>query len=297
MHRSKKARRDYDQHYRRVIVGVGGASGFIGRHLCAALRARGDEVVQTSMRDPKRAASDASRCDAFVNLAGETLAQRWNERVKNEIVKSRTALPKAFFEALATMQSTPRVYVSASAVGYYGTSETATFTETDPAGRDFLANVCVEWERVAVLGTQLGMRVACVRAGLVLSSDGGALAKLLPIFRAGTGGRAGSGRQWYSWIHIADAIGIYLFAIDRMGGAINAVAPNPVRNAEFSETLAHVLHRPGVVPAPAFAIKLALGEGATVVLDGQRVLPARAEAEGYAFRFTHLRDALENLLA
>lgn len=278
-------------------VGVGGASGFIGKHLCAALRARGDEVVETSMRDPRQAASKASPCDAFVNLSGETLAQRWNERVKTQILQSRTAAPQAFFEALSQLEQKPKVYVSASAIGYYGTSETATFTEADPPGHDFLAHVCVEWERVAQSGKALGMRVACVRAGLVLSADGGAMRRLLPLFKAGTGGKAGSGRQWYSWIHIDDVVGIYLLALDKLEGAVNATAPTPVRNSGFAETLAQVLHRPAVLPAPAFMLKLALGEGAVLVLDGQRVLPARAQAEGYAFKFPELGEALANLLA
>ena len=277
-------------------VGVSGASGFIGKHLCAALRARGDVVLEATLRNPQQAAAIASQCDAFVNLSGETLAQRWNERVKTEILLSRTSAPKQFFEALSKLESKPNVYVSASAIGYYGTSEVATFTESDPAGNDFLAGVCVEWERVAQTAKTLGMRAACVRAGLVLSVDGGALQRLLPLFKAGTGGRVGTGRQWYSWIHIDDAVGIYLLALDRLDGAINATAPNPVRNAEFVDTLAHTLHRPSALPAPPFMIKLALGEGATLVLDGQRVLPARARAEGYTFKFPTLGAALADLL-
>lgn len=277
-------------------VCVSGASGFIGTHLCAALRSRGDDVVETSMRDPSEAARAASACDAFVNLSGETLAQRWNDRVKREILQSRTAAPATFFETLAALDRKPAVYVSASAVGYYGTSETATFTETDPAGSDFLAHVCEQWERVAGTARTLGMRVACVRAGLVLSANGGALARLLPIFKAGTGGRVGSGRQWYSWVHIDDVVGIFLLALDRIDGAVNATAPNPVRNAEFVEAMARVLHRPCALPAPAFMIKLALGEGAALVLDGQRVLPARAQSEGYSFAFPELEAALADLL-
>jgi uncharacterized protein (TIGR01777 family) len=281
----------------RMRVGVAGASGFIGRHLCAALRARGDEVMQTSMRDPRQAASIASECDAFVNLSGETLAQRWNERVKARILESRTALPAQFLEALAQFDRKPQVYVTASAVGYYGTSQTATFTESDPPGNDFLARVCIEWERVAQRAITLGMRVASVRAGLVLGTDGGALEKLLPLFKRGTGGRVGSGHQWYSWVHIADAIGIYLLALDRIDGAINATAPHPVQNMEFSQTLAQALHRPGLFPAPPFMLKMALGEGAVMVLEGQRVLPARAQQEGYAFKFAQLNAALDDLLA
>lgn len=280
-----------------MIVGVAGASGFIGRHLCAALRARGDEVLVTSLRDPRRAAEQASRCDAFVNLAGENLGQRWNQGVKREILRSRTELPAQFFDALSGAQTRPKIYVGASAVGYYGTSETATFTESDPPGNDFLARVCSEWERVAHRGEDLGMRVACVRSGLVLSRDGGVLAKLLPVFTTGMGGRAGSGKQWSSWIHIDDAIALYLLALDRISGAVNAVAPNPARNAEVARTLGRVLHRPASVAVPAFAVKLALAEGATLILDGQRVLPARAQAEGFIFAFPELEGALQNLLS
>lgn len=277
-------------------VCVSGASGFVGSYLSAALRARGDEVVAVSLRNPQEAAAKACGCDAFVNLSGETLAQRWSDRVKRAILESRTYAPQRFFEALAPAENKPKIYVSASAIGYYGTSEKATFTEDDPPGEDFLAHVCVEWERTAEHASHLGMRVACVRAGLILSASGGALAKLLPLFKAGTGGRAGSGRQWYSWIHIQDAIGIYLLAIDRIAGAINATAPSPVRNEEFSRTLAEALHRPSALPAPPFMMKLALGEGATLILDGQRVLPKRALSEGFAFQFPTLGAALADLL-
>lgn len=277
-------------------IGVSGASGFIGKHLCPVLRARGDEVLETSLRDPDGAAKIAADCDAFINLSGETLAQRWNDAVKRKILESRTSAPRRFFEALATFQRKPAVYISASAIGYYGTSESATFTESDPAGDDFLARVCVEWERIARTGADLGMRVACVRAGLVLSADGGALAKLLPIFRTGAGGRVGTGRQWYSWIHVDDAVGIYLLALDRISGALNATAPNPVRNADFAQTIGRVLQMPSALPAPAFMLKIALGEGAGIVLDGQRVLPARAQSEGYQFKFAQLDAALEDLL-
>lgn len=143
----------------------------------------------------------------------------------------------------------------------------------------------------------LGMRVGIVRGGLILGKDGGALAKLLPLFKAGTGGRVGSGKQWYSWIHVDDAMGIFLLALDRISGPVNATAPNPVTNQEFTEILAQVLHRPAALPAPAFMLKLALGEGATLVLDGQRVLPQRAQSEGYTFRYPTLQLALTNLLA
>ena len=248
------------------------------------------------MRDPQAAARDAAGCHVVVNLAGETLAQRWNSAVKKRILESRTTAPSEFFDALASVDQKPNAYVSASAIGIYGTSESETFTENSPPGRDFLADVCKQWESVAQRGREYGLRVACVRCGLVLGSDGGALAKLLPIFKAGTGGRAGSGKQWYSWIHIDDAIGIYLRAIDGLDGAVNATAPNPVRNQKFTEVLARALHKPAALPAPPFMLKLALGEGAVLVLEGQRVLPERAIGAGYSFSFPVLESALENIV-
>jgi uncharacterized protein len=277
-------------------VAVLGASGFIGKRLCAALRSRGESVVPASLRDPDAAAQSVAGCDAIVNLAGESLAQRWNANVKRRIMESRSALPAEFFDRLAAIDPKPKTYVSASAIGYYGTSETATFTEESPPGDDFLAQVCLAWERTAQRATAFGMRVAIVRCGLVLGTDGGALPKLLPLFKAGTGGRAGSGRQWYSWIHIDDAVGIYMLALDRVEGALNATAPKPVRNDEFTNVLAAVLHRPAALPAPALMLKMALGEGATLILEGQRVLPERAQREGYAFTNPTLDTALTNLL-
>jgi uncharacterized protein len=277
-------------------VAVLGASGFVGKHLCAALRSRGDEVLEVSLRDPRAAARTSADCDAAVNLAGEPLGQRWNADVKRRILESRTKLPAAFLDELATRESKLKTYVSASAVGYYGTSETQTFTEQSPPGNDFLAQVCMEWERVAQRAAQLGMRVACVRAGLVLGSDGGALARLLPIFKAGTGGRVGTGKQWYSWIHIDDAAGVYLLALDRLQGAINATSPNPAQNEAFTESLARRLHRPAALPVPPFMLKLMLGEGATIVLEGQRVLPQRAISENYGFKFPSLDAALADLV-
>jgi uncharacterized protein len=276
-------------------VALLGASGFVGRNLVAMLRGRGDEVIILSVRDPGAAAADAAACDAIVNVAGESIAQRWTPAVKARIRESRTELPRKFLARLALLSPRPAVYVSASAVGYYGSPGDAPLDESSPPGNDFLASVCVEWEQTARHAEALGMRLSCIRTGLVLG-NGGALAKMLPLFRAGLGGRYGSGRQWYSWIHIDDLCNCYALALDGTEGAINATAPNPVRNAEFAKTLARVLKRPAIFPVPAFALRLALGEGANVVLDGQRVLPKRLQQIGYRFAFAELETALGSLV-
>jgi hypothetical protein len=278
-------------------VTILGASGFIGKHLTAALTARGDRVTAASLRDPAAAAAASNGADVVVNLAGEPVAQRWSPEVKAKIRSSRVDAAVAYFAALESVARRPAAYVSASAVGYYGTSDTATFDETSPPGSDFLADVCTAWEAAADGAAALGMRVAKLRTGLVLGADGGALARLLPLFKLGLGGVVASGRQWYPWIHIDDQVGIYLHAIDGADGVLNATAPEPVRNADFTRALAAALHRPALFPAPAFAIGLVLGEGAVVVTEGQRVVPTRTLATGYAFRYAEIGAAFADIAA
>jgi uncharacterized protein (TIGR01777 family) len=258
---------------------------------------RGDETVAASLRDPQAAAEKLASCDAVVNLSGESLAQRWTATVKHNILYSRTELPRRFIEALASQPRQPSAYISASAVGFYGTSETETFTEGSAAGNDFLATVCVGWEREAMSAQKAGMRVAIVRTGVALGSDGGALAQMLPPFKLGAGGIIGDGKQWISWVHIDDLIGIYLLALDGVRGVLNATAPSPVQNAVFTHALGRAVHRPTVLPTPTFALRMILGEGADILLNGQRVLPARAQAEGYQFRFTDIDSAFANVVA
>ena len=277
-------------------IGVLGASGFIGRHLCTALRERGDSVITASLRDPGAAAGLLRGCDAVVNLAGESVAQRWTAQVKADIEQSRTDAVARLFDALARETALPARYISASACGYYGTSETVTFTETSLPGTDFLAIVCARWEEQAQRAHDLGMRVACIRTGLALGSDGGALQKMLPAFRLGAGGRIGDGKQWHSWIHIADVVGIYLMAIDGVDGVLNATAPNPVRNEEFTKALGAALHRPTFLSVPGAAIATIFGEGAYVFTEGQRVLPERTRMAGYTFAFTEIGPALAHLI-
>lgn len=277
-------------------VMIFGASGFVGKHLVPALRARGDEIRTASLRDPQAAADAARGCDAIVNLAGEAVAQRWTDETKRKILESRTLAPSALLERLKASSEPPRAYISASAVGYYGTSLTDTFTEESAPGSDFLADVCVQWESVARSAREIGMRVVCVRTGIALGSDGGALEKILPLFKTGAGGKIASGKQWFSWIHIDDLVGMYVFALEEIEGALNATAPNPVRNDEFTHALATAVHRPAFFPVPSFALKAMLGEGAAALTEGQRVLPARAAAAGFAFRFPTLQSALAEIV-
>ena len=277
-------------------VGLVGASGFIGKHLQAALNGRGDEVVTTSLREPQMAAEAVRTCEAVVNLAGEPVAQRWTRNVKERIRGSRVDGTRALLDALARGDTRPSAYISASAVGYYAPSEDATYTEVSAHGDDFLGEVCAAWERETERAAALDMRVAIVRTGIALGRDGGALVKMLPAFQLGFAGVLGTGKQWFSWVHIDDVTGIYCMALDGASGTFNATAPHPVTNAEFTKTLASVLHRPAFAKVPSFALRAMLGEGADMLLTGARVLPQRTLETGYMFRFTTLDDALRDLL-
>ncbi|HUA08473.1 MAG TPA: TIGR01777 family oxidoreductase [Candidatus Acidoferrales bacterium] len=263
-------------------IGVIGASGLIGRYLVASLCARGDRVVPASLRDPYQAALAVRDCDAVVNLAGEPILQRWTAKAKRRMWSSRVEGTAALNDALALQPRRPPTLVNASAIGVYGD--------------DFLSELCVAWERAAESASECGMRVAIVRFGIVLARDGGALATMLPAFRLGLGGPIGSGRQWMSWVHIADAIGILQMALDGARGVFDATAPAPVTNAEFTRALGAALHRPAFFTVPGFALRLLFGEGARVLTTGERVLPQQGLDAGYVFRFTNLEDALGDLL-
>jgi uncharacterized protein (TIGR01777 family) len=277
-------------------VTILGASGFIGQHLSAALRARGDDVVEASLRDPAAAAAASAGSDVVVNLAGAPVAVRWTAAAKAAMWSSRVDASRDYLDALARIDPRPQAYVGGSAVGYYGTSRTATFTESSPPGDDFLAKLCVAWEAQADRAAALGLRVAKLRTGLVLGRGGGVLGKLLPIFRLGAGGIIASGKQWNSWIHMDDEIGIALHAIDGVEGVLNATAPSPVTNADFTRALGHAVGRPTIVPVPGFAATLMLGEGAFVLTEGQRAVPERTLATGYVFRHPDLAEALRSLV-
>ena len=273
-------------------IAITGASGLMGTRLRERLAEAG-HAAQAIPRD-----GTPPTCDALVHLAGEPVSQRWTEAAKKRISDSRVEGTRRLVAALSTQSERPRVLVCASAVGYYGSRGDQILTEVSAPASDFLARVVVEWEEAAQQAESLGIRVVRLRFGMVLG-PGGALAKLLPLFRFGVGGKLGSGHQWMSWIHIDDAVNLILFVLNfaTIRGAVNATAPQPVTNEEFTERLAIALHRPAILPVPAFALKLALGEMSEMVLAGQRVLPTVAKSAGFRFQYPDLRAALENLLA
>jgi uncharacterized protein (TIGR01777 family) len=275
-------------------IAMTGASGFIGRALTARLQAAGHAVEPLRTRETVQ----APPCDAVVHLAGEPVAQRWTPEAKRRIRDSRVEGTRRLVESLARMSPPPAVLVSASAVGIYGSRGDETLTESSPPGSGFLAEVCVAWEREAQAAGALGIRVVNPRIGVVLGRGGGALERMLPIFRHGAGGHLGSGRQWMSWIHLDDLTALIEFALDNPGlrGPLNATAPHPLTNTEFTHTLGAALHRPAVLPVPAFALKLKFGEMASVLLDSQRAIPEALQAAGFQFRYPDLGPALASLL-
>jgi uncharacterized protein (TIGR01777 family) len=281
-----------------MIIAISGASGLIGTRL----RQRIAEAGHTALPIP-RAADDPElakilgSADALVHLAGESVAQRWTDAAKKRIHDSRVEGTRHLVSVLSGQSHRPRVLVCASAVGYYGSRDDLILTEASSPGSDFLARVVVDWEEAAQSAEALGIRVVRLRFGMVLA-QGGALAKLLPIFRMGAGGRLGSGHQWMAWIHIEDAVNLILFALNfaSIKGPVNATAPHPVTNDEFTSRLAIALHRPAILPAPAFALKLLLGEMSEMLLASQRVIPSVAKSAGFPFLYPDLHAALENLL-
>jgi uncharacterized protein (TIGR01777 family) len=297
-----------------VNITISGASGLIGRRLMKVLAAEGHDLhvlsrhagtnlpagVRLSAWDPVRGeppAESLSGADAVIHLAGEPVAQRWNPSVKQNISASRIDGTRNLVRALAKLAKRPQTLVCASAIGYYGSRGDEVLTEASEPGSDFLADVCVKWERAAREAEALGIRVVSVRTGIVLDARGGALARMLPPFRMGAGGKLASGRQWMSWIHIADLAALFRHALlNPLSGPVNGVAPNPVTNADFTGALAAAVHRPAMFPVPALALKLMFGEMAEVLLSSQRVLPKAAEAAGFRFQFNSLEAALAELL-
>lgn len=295
-------------------IAISGASGLIGRRLLKNLLAAGHSIetlsrhaganmpagVKVSVWDPlagEPPADSLRGADAVIHLAGAPVAQRWTDDVKRDIRESRVTGTRNLVKALEKLPERPQVLVSASATGYYGSRGDEVLTESSAPGKDFLAEVCQEWEREASAAEAFGMRVVMVRTGLVLDPRGGALERMLPPFKLGLGGKIAGGGHWMSWVHYEDIAGIYQHVLSHdLRGPVNGVAPNPVTNAEFTKELARAVHRPAMFPVPAAALRVMFGEMAEILLASQRVLPRQAEASGYRFRYPQLGPALANLL-
>lgn len=290
---------------------VSGASGPIGTALLQLLRTDGNQVTLLTRSgpsgdgkifwDPLRALDPAavSGFDGVVHLAGESIVGRWTDAKKHKILESRELGTRHLAEALAAAPQKPRVLVSGSAMGFYGDRGDEVLNENSPSGDGFLPEVCLRWESAAGPAAAAGIRTVLARTGLVLSTTGGALAKMLTPFKLGVGGNVGNGKQWWSWIDVRDEVRAILHALKTEGlrGPVNLVAPNPATNAEFTKTLASVLHRPAIFPVPAFAAKLVFGQMADeLLLASQRVQPERLLQSGYRFQFPELRASLEGLL-
>jgi uncharacterized protein (TIGR01777 family) len=275
-----------------VRVAITGASGFVGARLSSVLQSAGHEVRAVSTRGGVRT-EDFDGCDAVVHLAGEPVAQRWTPEIRERIRSSRVDGTRAVVNALS--RHSTATLISASAIGYYGSRGEEVLTESSAPGSDWLARVAVDWEHEA---ERFSGRVVKLRIAMVVGR-GGALAKMLPPFKLGVGGRIGDGSQWISWIHLDDLVSLIIFLIanPRVAGAVNGSSPNPVTNAEFTRELASALHRPAILPVPRFALKLMFGEMSQVVLASQRVLPIAACDAGFSFRFPEIGAALLDVVS
>jgi uncharacterized protein (TIGR01777 family) len=292
---------------------ISGASGLIGTQLVAKLSTSGHEVVRLVRRSPKAGeiqwnpksgsldASALEGVDAVIHLSGAGIGdKRWSDGYRKEILDSRTDTTALLAKTIASLSRKPSVFLSGSAIGIYGARNDEQLTEVSTHGTGFLAEVCEQWEAAAKPAVDAGVRTVYLRTGIVLSPKGGALKKLLPLFKLGVGGKFGNGKQWQSWISIDDEIGAIEYLLTaNVSGAVNLTAPNPVTNAEFTKVLASVLKRPAIVPVPTFAPKILLGgELADALLfTGQRVIPAALNASGYSFKHTTLESALRSLLS
>lgn len=304
-------------------VFVTGGTGLVGQRLVSTLLNRGDGVVVLTRRygaarqmfgpdcqlvegDPMQPGDwqqAVDNCDGVINLAGENIfARRWNARFKDLLLQSRLQTTTHVAEALKRnpkrVDGTPKMLVNASAIGFYGPHGDEELTEESPPGADFMADICVQWEKAAQAVQTAGVRCVLVRIGIVLDKQGGALAQMLTPFKMYVGGPVGSGRQYMSWIHHEDLVGLLLLALERTEakGPLNGTAPNPVTNREFSKALGRALHRPSFMPTPAFGLRVLLGQVAQVVAKGQRVLPKAALQLGYQFKYPTIDAALTNIL-
>jgi uncharacterized protein (TIGR01777 family) len=292
---------------------ISGASGLLGSAIRPVLLSQGHSISALVRRppvengvqwDPEKPLDPRklNGFEAVIHLAGKNIAGRWTNQFKREVRSSRVVGTQTL--AVASAESfrqtgTPRILITASAIGYYGDRDDELLTEQSPPGSGFLADVCQEWEHATALAAEVGVRVVNLRIGLVLTKHGGALKAMLPAFRLGLGGPVGNARQYWSWIALEDLVNIFLFALtnDQLRGPVNAVGVNPARNAEFTHTLARVLHRPAIFPLPAFLVKTLFGEmGDSLLLASARVQPAKLKATGYSFRHQDLADALRSAL-
>ncbi len=302
-------------------VAITGATGFVGSSLVKKLFTEGHQVLVLT-RNPATAQKvfpsipnleivaytptesgswqeAIAGCNGVVNLAGEPIAEkRWTAQEKQEILNSRKLGTQKIVEAISKANLKPSVLVNASAIGYYGTSETSTFDESSPAGNDFLAQVCQAWEEEAQKVKAYGTRLVILRLGIVLG-QGGAIAKMITPFKLFAGGPLGSGRQWFSWIHREDLVNLIIQALTsaNMEGVFNATAPNPVRMAELAQTMGELMQRPSWLPVPSFALESLLGEGAMVVLEGQQVLPNRTQSSDFNYQYSTVKQALKEILS
>lgn len=311
---------DERQRHRCKILLVGkqlvtGATGFVGRHICALLEAPNILTRRPETAPPKfdrsacfrwdpthevAPAESLSGCEAVFHLAGEPVASgRWTKGKKARIRDSRVKGTANLVAGLSAMESPPKVLVSASAVGYYGSRGDEELNENSASAPGFLAEVCQEWEAAAQSAEALGVRVVTLRIGLVLGKDGGALARMLPIFKIGAAGKLGSGKQWVPWIHVEDLARLFVFAAEQpdLSGPVNATGPLPVRNTDFTKALGRAVRRPTLFPAPAFALRLALGEFSEVLLASQRVIPTAALDAGFEFRHSTIDSAMAAIVA
>lgn len=293
---------------------ISGSHGLVGKALVRSLESEGHNIYRLVRHapgsdveiewSPDRYSIALARLegfDAVVHLAGESIASgRWDEERKRKIRESRVKGTKLLSDALANLARPPKTLISASAIGYYGDRADELLSEGSAPGEDFLAGVCVEWENSTTHAAEKGIRVVNTRFGIILDAGGGALAKMLTPFRMGVGGKVGSGQQWMSWIALDDVVGAieYLLTSETVKGPVNFVAPNPVRNAEFTKTLGKVLSRPTIFPIPAFGVRLAFGEMAdALLLSSQRVEPKRLNDAGYQFKYSVLEAALRHALS
>jgi hypothetical protein len=297
---------------------ITGATGLIGRELCKTLSSRGDEltIFSTNVERAKTILPFAKEViawkdyekdystyiegkDAVIHLAGASVAgKRWTINYKNEIYDSRIHTTNNLVSSIALCKDKPKVFISASAIGFYGEGGSSVLTEASPNGKDFLSNVCMDWEKASGRLETFNMRRAIVRTGIVLSTNDGALKKMLLPFQFYLGGPLGNGRQWFSWVHIADIISLYLFLLDnqKAKGIFNAVSPQPVQMKTFADTLGKVLHKPSIFSVPKFVLRLVMGESASAILESQKVMPEALLQAGFKFKYENLEEALNDLL-